>query len=138
MKIKQYSEYSEKYPAIDGIAKSERPSEDEIEEIMQRDQSMDTISVSPAERAIRSDIEKILTLSARDFNCWYVKREEIVEKLLREYEIVASIPDLRYGGEEQKYGLDSHSIFNDVIGTLKEAREYLEVIKKVYDNGHKE
>ena len=114
MEIKQYSKYSRKYPAIDGIAK------DKDYSIGHRD-----------ENAIRSDIEKILNFSDAEFNNWYSDRRFIAERLLKDYKVIASIPDLRYPNEDQQMGLDAYSGLGGMIEILKEGLDYLDIIKKV-------
>jgi len=106
-----HPEYSEKYPAIDGIAKPDRPTGDHY---------------IPAEKAIRSDIEKILEMSDDFFNSWYKERLAVSKSLLDQYQIFASIPNLVYASESRKLGMD-----NGTIRILKEGLDYLDKIAKV-------
>ncbi len=133
MKTKRYPEYSEKYPAIDGIAKGERPSKEERERIMAEDYSkaIDGISYLHSERAIRSDIERILGLSDEDFGVWYMERISATTNLLEMYELFASIPDLQYGSENQPYDMATSSHLGEHIKLLKRSIEYIEVIRDV-------
>jgi hypothetical protein len=111
-----HAEYSEKYPAIDGIAKPERPTGN---------------YVRPAEKAIRSDIEKILEMDDANFKLWFIQREEATHNLLHQYQLFVSIPDIRYGSEKQKLGMDANTVISTTIGTLKEGIEYLGIISKI-------
>ena len=125
MKIKEYPKFSEKYPAIDGIAKGERPPEEERRK---------GLSYLPSENAIRSDIEEILEMSDIAFDSWYRSRKNSVLGLLNQFEILVTIPDLRYGSEKSKHGLDANAYVQDIHETLKRGLEYVKVIKKVRDN----
>lgn len=116
MTIKEHLKWTEKYPAIDGIAKSRRLSGDYWR---------------PAENAIRSDIEKILEMNDTNFNSWYTSHKETAEKLLNLYSHFAEIPNLIYGSEEQKLGMDANTHISSPIGCFKEGLDYLEMIKKV-------
>lgn len=130
MKIKEHPEWSKCYPAIDGIAKLQKPSKEEINKILDKIPSK-RVYYKEAENAIRSDIEKILKLSDVDFHDWYHERKDATEKMLKQYEIIASIPNLRYSSESQKLGLDALCYISDTIGVLKEGLDYLEKIKEV-------
>jgi hypothetical protein len=54
-------------------------------------------------------------------------------RLLKEYEIIGTIPSLNYGFEDQQYNMTAMTHLNDTIGVLKESIEYLDVIKQVRD-----
>ncbi len=110
MAIKKHPEWSEKYPAIDGIAGR-----------------YDNLTIKP----IRSDIEKILNLNDLHFGDWYNERKNATEKLLKQYEVVASIPDLVHAFEERKFGLEGSAFICTPIKVLKEGLDYLEKIKEV-------
>lgn len=125
MKIKEYPGFSENYPAIDGIAKGERPPKEERRE---------GVSYLPSENAIRSDIEKILEMDDIAFDSWYRSRKNSVLGLLNQFKMLITIPDLRYASEESKHGLDANTYVSGLHKILKEGLEYVEVIKKVRDN----
>lgn len=129
MVIKPHPELTEDYPAIDGIPKEQSPSS---EEASRRLKYQDEVYIRHAERAIRSDIEEILKLDNLRFDVWYNNRKEVTEKLLREYETFASIPDLRNASEEQKVNLGYTSgVINNTIVDLRRGLDYLEKIKQV-------
>ena len=125
MKIKQYPEFSEDYPAIDGIAKGERPSKKEREKLRE------IVYFSPAERAIRSDVEEILSMHGASFDSWYRSKSSSIRHLLNSLEIIITIPDLRYGSEDSKHNLDADSSVRSLYDALKRGLEYVEIIKKV-------
>ncbi len=123
MKIKEYPEFSEKYPAIDGITKGNRPPKEGRE------------PWRPPENAIRSDIEEILEMDDIAFDSWYRSKKNSVLGLLNQFEILVTIPNLEYASEEFKYGLDEgHNHLSGLYETLKKGLEYVEVIKKVRDD----
>jgi hypothetical protein len=116
MTIKKHPEWTKKYPAIDGIAKSERPSGDYF---------------YPEEKAIRSDIEEILKMNDTNFNRWYNKRKVATENMLKQYEIIGSIPSLNYPFEKFQNKLTASSYISGPINVLKEGLDYLEKVKEV-------
>lgn len=128
MKIKKYPEFSKDYTAIDGIAKDERPSKEE------RENMRGGVSYLPSENAIRSDIEKILKMDSIAFDSWYRSRKNSVLGLLNDFEILVTIPDLRYGSEDAKNSLDANAYISGLHESLKRGLEYVEVIKKVRDD----
>ncbi len=128
--IKKHPEWSEKYPAIDGIAKGERPSKEERKKMIQENPTAN-IHYRQAEKPIRSDIEKILKLNDEEFNTWFAERRIAALNLLNNYELIGSIPSLRYSSEEQQNGLKSNSMINGPINVLKDGIEYLGVIRQV-------
>ncbi len=119
MAIKKHPEWTEKYPAVDGIAKSARYHKE-------------------IEKPIRSDIEKILKLNDLNFSDWYNKRKDATENMLKQYEIIASNPALCYGSEEKKFGLESSAFISTPIKVLKEGLDYLEKIREVREEYKKE
>ena len=119
MKIKQYPEFSEKYPAIDGIKKLDKIIRDK--------------GILFGKNPIRSDVLEILNFDNSKFEAWYQTRQSILGSLLNEFKIVASVPDLRYPGENQKFGLDSYSGINGMIEVLEKGLEYLEIIREIRD-----
>ena len=125
----QHPEFSEKYPAIDGI---EKDTKREIDSLRKQFPESD-IPYKEPEKAIRSDIEKILALNDEEFHKWFSERKITAQKLLNNYELVGSIPDLIYASEDQKNGLTANVYLGEPIKILKKGIEYLEVIKKVRD-----
>lgn len=119
MTIKERLEWYLKYPAIDGIAKeAEYKGEDNC------------LSREP-EKAIRSDIEGILKMDDSKFRIWYNERRIATENMLKQYEIIGSIPALCYGSEERKFDLNSNYNISGPIRILKEGLDYLEKISQV-------
>ena len=135
MKTRQYSEFSEKYPAIDGIKKDEKPSREERKRI--KGETGKSVAYRGPDRQIRSDVEKILEMDGIAFDSWYRKKESAVLNLLNPIRIAATIPDLRYGAEYQQYNLDVNSNIDTLHKTLEEGLKYLEVIKKVREERNK-
>lgn len=115
--IKEHPEWSEKYSAIDGIAKPRKF-------LVGKDSPHE-------EKAIRSDIEEILKLEDTNFNKWYISHKETAEKLLNLYSHFAEIPNLNYGSEEQKCGMEAYSSIKSLIDYFKEGLDYLEKIKQI-------
>jgi len=128
MRLKQRPEYSEKYPAIDGIAKEERPSKGE-RDVMIAENPLEEVYYHPSEKAIRPDIENILGLDDAGFDEWYKTRKSVAERLLKDYEVVGTIPHLQFGSRQNNLTCISH--LSGVIESLEEGLEYLEIIKKV-------
>ncbi len=108
--VKKHSEWSEKYPAIDGITNGEGVY---------------------FQKPIRSDIEEILNLNDEEFNHWFSERRIASLKLLNDYELVGSIPDLESPLEEFKNNLIVKSGIGSLIGILKDGLDYLEKIVEV-------
>jgi hypothetical protein len=119
IKITEHPELTEKYSAIDGIAKPETRCGPDNEFIMY------------GQKPIRSDIETILKLEDFEFEKWYTERKEATERLLKDYKVFASIPCLAYGTEEQKLDMTAYSHVRDYVKSLEEASDYLEVMKRV-------
>jgi len=130
MKIKEYPEFSDKYPAIDGIAKGERPPKEEREKRMEQGES---VSYLRAEKPIRSDVEEILKMDGIKFDSWYRQKESALLELLNPLRIAVTVPHLRYASEEQKNTLNAQSYISGLHEILEEGLEYLQVIKKVRD-----
>ena len=110
--MNQHPEWSDKYAAIDGIAKPQNGG-------------------YPEERAIRSDIEEIINLDDSHFNYWYDSRLAATQRLLKDYELFASIPHLNYGGADQKYDMAALCAVSGQLEALTEALDFLEKIKQV-------
>lgn len=106
MKIKQHPEWTEKYSAIDGIAKPKS-----------------------AQNSIRSDIEEILKFSDEEFYKWYETRKNVTVKLLQDYQLFSTIPALKYGSEEQKLDMTAYIHVDKHLQYLKKGLEYLLMIK---------
>lgn len=123
--MKQYPEFSKDYPAIDGIAKGERPPKEEREKI---EGGADYL---PPENAIRSDVRKILDMDGGSFDSWYRSRSSSVRHLLNSLEIIITIPDLRYASEDSSHNLDANPALDNLYETLKRGLKYVEIIKKV-------
>jgi len=64
----------------------------------------------------------------------YHTRKSTIERLLNDYNLIASVPDLRYAGEEQKLGLNSYSRLSEMIKVLNSGLKYLDIIKKVRED----
>ena len=124
MKTKQHPEFSDKYPAIDGI-KKEHDGYDNGDHYVTRVHEQE---------AIRSDVLEILNLDGIKFDSWYRSKTSSLLDLLNSLRIVVKVPDLRYMSESQKLGLDASSGLKDLIETLERGLEYVEVIKKVRDD----
>ena len=107
------SKYNKEYPAVSGT---------------------EYASGKRVKLGIRSDVQEILNFDDNRFAEWYHNKKFAVGKLLTKYEIVASIPDLRYGYEDQKLGLDAYSGLSGMIETLKRGLEYLEAIKNIKED----
>ena len=127
MPIKQYPEWSDKYPAIDGIAKQQRPSEEEVAK--KRKMEID-VPIEGSEKAIRSDIEAIINLDDNGFHKWYFEHENATKKLLELYELFGDIPDLRHGSDWDKCNIGHRSKIKEHIELLRQGLDYLKVIKQ--------
>lgn len=88
--------------------------------------------MAPDALRVRSDIEEIINKTDEAFLTWYTPRREAVEKFLRDYELFASIPDLRYP-TEQTIG-SVFAVVENQLHSLKQSWEYLEMIKKLRDS----
>lgn len=121
-KSKEHPEWSEKYPAIDGIAKEQVA--------YQHDRTRPPVVDVPNQEPIRSDVEAILELGDDEFEEWYRTRKETAERLLRDYETVGSIPDLWYAHEQQQLTIRPYM---NIIGVLEKGLEYLDIIKQARD-----
>lgn len=131
MKIKEYPEFSDKYPAIDGIAKGERPKKEERDKKLAEGES---VSYNYAERPIRSDIEEVLKMEPLKFDSWYKQRETALLELLNPLRIAGTVPHLGYAAEEHKsQTLNANAYISGLHKILEEGLEYLQVIKKVRD-----
>ena len=133
MVIKKHPEWSDKYPAVDGI---EYNTTKEMEELKKK-YSGEFFGDNRFKRPIRSDIEKILSLNDEDFLKWFSDRKNIAQRLLKEYEVIATIPCLTYGFEDQQYDMRDSTHLNSTIGVLKNSIEYLDIIKQVRDESKK-
>jgi len=116
MTIKKHPEWTGKYTAIDGIAGRDGD-----------------FIIKP----IRSDIEEILKLNDLHFGDWYNERKNATESLLKQYEIIGSIPSLAYPFEQFQNGLNANSHVRVTINLLKEGLDYLEKIKEVREEYRK-
>ena len=122
MEYIEHPEWKDKYPAIDGISKPDRDF---------REYDMGGQSYSPFEKAVRSDIEKILEMPCGEFSVWYMKKKKSVETLITDYENFATIPNLGYGSELHKFDMTAITLVKNHLESLKQGLEYLEVIKQV-------
>lgn len=122
----QHPEWSEKYPAIDGIKRS--PSFSRYDETVEAD--IYTSDKAP----IRSDIEKILLMNSSDFNKWLSQRREATEEMIEKYKLFSSIPNLRYDSGTEDMSAYSH--VRGHLSTLEEGLDYLEKIKQLYAEIH--
>ncbi len=118
-------ELSKRYRAIDGIPMPVvmyRPIYGDGKEHVSK----------PGKLAIRSDVEKILNFDDKTFSKWYTERKESAERLLRDYEMFGSIPNLSYGSEDARLNMrDSSSVMVGHISSLREGLDYLEIIKEL-------
>ena len=118
LKVIPRPDLSEKYPAIDGIIKGERPPK----ELRKKDQSY-----FPAEQAVRNDVLSLLELSNESFANWYHHRKVAAKKLLEALEILEEIPDLRFGAMAINMGQSS---IGKLTADLRATIDYLETIKE--------
>jgi hypothetical protein len=111
------------YPAVDGVAKKDRNHRwSDLNEATLYD---------PAQKGIRPDVEKILSMVDNEFDWWYEARKTATTKLIESYKLFASIPDLGYGTGEHIMTSQTH--VQTHLDTLEKGLEYLEVIKKARD-----
>lgn len=117
--IKKRPDLTRDYPAIDGITKDEEDS-------------------FPAKTAVRSDVENILEMSDNDFNLWYLERRDAISSLLRTYNLVGDIPDLRFANEDNKRYMKDSEAIKPIIEVIERAQRNLEVIKRVKEEDYKD
>jgi len=129
MAIKKHPEWSKFYPAIDGIEKKAQYIKDQPYN--------EKILFKKAEKPIRSDIEEILKLDNVSFSKWYNERKAAAKNLLKQYELIGSIPALACSSEHDKFDLTSNCNFNGTVNLLKEGLDYLEKIKEVREEYRK-
>lgn len=94
------------YPAIDGI-------EDRF------------YSVLP----VRSDVAAIACMDDIQFEKWYAERKDVAIKLLAQYDLFASIPNLVYSSEEQKLDMNARTHVKEHIKSFIDGLEFLDVIR---------
>lgn len=112
-----HPEWSEEYPAIDGIeTKSELRGE----------------HVKPGGRPVRSDIELILDMPEEEFNQWISERRETTSNLLKEYELFTTIPHLGYVSEQAKFNMSALTHVETHKEVLKRGLDYLDKIEQLY------
>ncbi len=129
MPIKEHPEWRQKYSAVDGF----KDSTEEAIENLQRKHPGESFGEPRIKNPIRSDIEKILQLNDGNFTKWFADRKIAAQKLLKQYEIIGTIPSLNYGFEDHQYDMTSNTCLKDTIDVLKESIEYLDIIKQVRD-----
>jgi hypothetical protein len=78
---------------------------------------------------IRSDVVKLITLDDDNFTKWYNKRKNATERLLKDYEIFSSIPNLNY--EEGNDDMTANTSVKEHLTTLKEGLEHLKLIRQI-------
>lgn len=81
----------------------------------------------------RPDIDKIIMQSDTDFHKWYSERKEVTERILRDYELFASIPNLGYQHENS---MEAITAVRDQIDALKKGLEYLDALSELRNNFH--
>lgn len=113
-RISPRPDLTDKFSALDGIAIPSDAGESRL----------------PTKREIRSDIEELFSLSDLEFNEWYTLRRVATAGLLSTYELFASIPNLGYGSEGQKYNMSSYVHVEETLNYLKESLDFLEKIKE--------
>ncbi len=114
MKFKEHPEWVTEYPAIDGIAKK-------------------ALSFFPAQRAIRSDVEEILAKNEFEFNEWYQPRRNAVGRLLEDYKLIGSIPNLEFSDENKKFDVADDPAIEAILYSLEKGLKYLKVINQVWN-----
>lgn len=121
MVVKEHPEWSDKYPAVDGISKEAK------------NRSRFTKIYRGPKKPIRSDLLKILKLNDEKFTKWYSERKIAALGVLKIYELIGSIPNLIVGYEEDKERsyLSSSESIKEIIDTTKNGIDYLDRIKQV-------
>ena len=130
MVVKEHPEWTEKYSAIDGFKYDTKKDVEEFRRKFVGEIGGPSLRVK---KVIRSDIEGILKLNDEDFTKWFSERKITAQRLLKDYELLGTIPCLTYGFEDQQYNLTAITHLNDTIEILKEGIEYLDIIKQVRD-----
>lgn len=77
---------------------------------------------------IRPDIKRILAQPEDEFERWYTERRDATERLIADYTLFASIPNLAYPTLEYTMAAMTH--VNDHLKYLREGLEYLTEIAK--------
>jgi hypothetical protein len=127
---KEHPEWKQQYTAVDGIEYDNRKEVEEFRRKFPGDIAGPSLRIK---KAIRSDVEEILLKNDEDFTKWFSERKITAQKLLKDYELLGTIPFLVYGFEDQKYDLTASTHLNNSIAILKDAIEYLDRIKQVRD-----
>ena len=118
MKLKQYPHLTEKFPAIDGIAKE---GEGKIQ----------------SQEAIRRDVEEILKLPDAEFNTWHKEKMGHAQSLYTIVSGIGDVPNLGYGSEEYTMKTGSTTL-HSLTQTLEQTIDFLEKIALVRANRKKE
>ena len=129
MVVKEHPEWKNKYQAVDGFKYDTKKKK--WKDL--REYPGEFFGQTRVKNPIRSDIEKILKLNDEDFTKWFSERKITAQRLLKEYEIIGTIPCLTYGFEDMQYNMSAIAYFNNTIKNLKEGIEYLDIIKQVRD-----
>jgi hypothetical protein len=129
MGYKEHPEWSDRYPAIDGIAKESKPAGYD-----RNDNERFTLP----ETEIREDLEKIINLDTEHFIRWCSPKLKATEYLLEQWKSFASIPHLGYGNNEQQLNMDAITAVKNVVENLEKGRDYMQKIIKVYKEKHPE
>jgi hypothetical protein len=124
MKYSACPDLTKNYPAIDGIAKPERNHHRSDNNCMAEDR----VYFDSAEEAIRSDVLPILDLSDAEFEHWYRERFDALTKVLKEWELIGSIPNLGWTDQPMTFG-QSVTQFRYQIEGLNEALNHLVALK---------
>lgn len=98
MKIDKRPDLTEKYPAIDGIAKPERNAR-WTEDCMGNEVKLS----EPAEDAVRGDILELLKMPLEDFSTWVSPRYFAARELRDMLELIGGIPDLGWAHKEHSF-----------------------------------
>lgn len=106
--IMERPELTDKFPAIDGIARGRKT-------------------------AVRPDVGGILQLSDEDYENWFAPRYKAVNEMLEKFKLIGSVPNLSLGEIEHEGDetIASYSEFFVIIEDLEEARTYLLTIDKI-------
>ncbi|MFP4111898.1 MAG: hypothetical protein ACLFUO_02780 [Candidatus Woesearchaeota archaeon] len=125
MEFKKHPEWSEDYPAIDCIAKPERPAG--------YDENDNPIFYYQ-EDAVRKDISDLIELSPNEFREWYYPKRSAAETELKRWKTIASIPHLGYGALE--HNLSAITQIGSLVNNLENGVDYLKKIKELYVEVH--
>lgn len=88
---------------------------------------------------VRSDIAEIVEMDDLNFHRWYDPRKEAAQRLLKDYELFASIPHLGYDHESKKFDMaQACDSVKDQLNNYRLGLEFLEAIKLYRDRKRNE